>query len=136
MAHGFDYFADVLRATRVIVFFGTPHRGSQIAATLTPLATFTNRWLDLSFTSNFTGSMRTDLIQLLARDSAQLEEINQSFKRRAKDMTIISCYERVKPPGYSSLVRSSSYRSLPSRAKVIRSLKNNPRSLDCRQRSI
>ncbi|OQU97568.1 Ankyrin repeat-containing protein [Cladophialophora immunda] len=62
MAHEFDYFADVLRATRLIVFMGTPHRGSQIAATLAPLATFTNFWLDISYASAFAGSMRTDLI--------------------------------------------------------------------------
>lgn len=103
-AHEFDYFADVLRAVRLIVFMGTPHRGSQIAASLAPLATFANFWLDISFTSNFVGSMRTDLINILSRDSVKLDEINDSFKQRTKGMTIISCYESVKPPGASSLV--------------------------------
>lgn len=107
LAHENDYFSDVLRATRMIVFMGTPHRGSQIAMALGPLASFANFWLDISFTSLFVGSMRTDLIQLLSRDSAKLDEINESFKQRAKGMTIISCYERVKPPGCSSLVRST-----------------------------
>ncbi|KAH0831773.1 hypothetical protein FOPE_02844 [Fonsecaea pedrosoi] len=103
MAHEFDYFADVLRATRLIVFMGTPHRGSQVAAASAPLATFTNLWLGLSFTSNFTALMRLDLISMLSRDSAKLDEVNQSFKRRAAAMTIISCYERVIPPGCSKL---------------------------------
>ena len=106
-AHEFDYFAIVLRAVRLIVFMGTPHRGSQIAAALGPLATFANFWLDISFTSNFVGSMRTDLINILSRDSVKLDEINESFRQRAKGMTIISCYESVKPPGASSLVRLS-----------------------------
>lgn len=104
-AHEFDHFADILRATRLIVFMGTPHRGSQIAAALGPLAVFANFWLDISFTSIFAGSMRTDLINTLSRDSAKLDEINESFKQRTKTMMIISCYERVKPPGSSSLVR-------------------------------
>ena len=108
MAHEFDYFAEVLRATRLIAFMGTPHRGSQIAAALGPLATFANFWLDISFTSILAGSMRTDLIRMLSRDSAKLDEINDSFKQRAKNMTIISCYERVKASGSPSLVRSSS----------------------------
>ncbi|KEF58153.1 uncharacterized protein A1O9_06077 [Exophiala aquamarina CBS 119918] len=103
-AHENDYFSNVLRATRMVVFMGTPHRGSQIAAALGPLAAFANFWLDISFTSLFVGSMRTDLIRLLSRDSAKLDEINESFKQRAKGMTVISCYERVKPPGSSSLV--------------------------------
>ncbi|KIW25260.1 uncharacterized protein PV07_08451 [Cladophialophora immunda] len=83
MAHEFDYFGDVLRATWLIVFMGTLHRESQIAAALGPLATFANLLLDLSLTSGFAGSMRTDLIGILSRDSAKLDEINQSFKRRA-----------------------------------------------------
>src|SRR5438876_1449824 len=107
MAHEFDHFADALSATRLIVFMGTPHRGSQIAAALGPLAAFANFWLDVSLTSIFAGSMRTDLIHMLSRDSAKLDEINESFKQRTKRMTIISCYERVKPPGSSSLVRLS-----------------------------
>jgi hypothetical protein len=113
-AHESDYFADVLGATRLISFMGTPHRGSQIAAALSPLAEFANFWLDVSFISNFTGSMRTDLIHTLSRDSEKLDEINESFKQRAKPMTIISCYERVKPPRFSSLVRLSSYITLPT----------------------
>ncbi|KIW33370.1 uncharacterized protein PV07_00227 [Cladophialophora immunda] len=120
MAHEFDYFADVLRATRLIVFMGTPHRGSQIAATLAPLATFTNFWLDISYASAFAGSMRTDLISMLSRDSTKLDEINQSFKRRANAMTIISCYERVKPPGCSSLVveQQSAVLGLPEEIEI------------------
>ncbi|KIW92815.1 uncharacterized protein Z519_06664 [Cladophialophora bantiana CBS 173.52] len=120
MAHEFDYFADVLRATRLIVFMGTPHRGSQIAAALAPLATFANFWLDISFTSTFAGSMRTDLISMLSQDSAKLDEINQSFKRRANAMTIISCYERVKPSGCSSLVveKQSAVLGLPEEIEI------------------
>ncbi|KAK5558288.1 hypothetical protein LTR46_003537 [Exophiala xenobiotica] len=120
MAHEFDYFADVLRATQLIVFMGTPHRGSQIAAALGPLATFANFWLDISLASIFTGSMRTDLIHMLSRHSVKLDEINQSFKRRAKGMTIISCYERVKPPGSSSLVveKQSALLGLPEEIEI------------------
>ncbi|KAK5351876.1 hypothetical protein LTS03_003644 [Exophiala xenobiotica] len=120
MAHEFDYFTDVLRATQLIAFMGTPHRGSQIAAALGPLATFANFWLDISLASIFTGSMRTDLIHMLSRDSVKLDEINQSFKRRAKGMTIISCYERVKPPGSSSLVveKQSALPGLPEEIEI------------------
>ncbi|KAK5062754.1 hypothetical protein LTR84_004829 [Exophiala bonariae] len=120
MAHEDDYFADVLRSVRSIVFMGTPHRGSQIAAALGPLAKFTNFWLDISLTSIFTGSMRTDLINTLSRDSVKLDEINDSFRQRAKMMKIISCYERVKAPGSSSLVveKHSAVLGLPDERKI------------------
>ncbi|OAL32113.1 hypothetical protein AYO20_08051 [Fonsecaea nubica] len=85
-----------------------------------PRATFTNFCLDLSFTSNFTGSMRTNLISMLSRDSAKLDEVNQSFKRRAAAMTIISCYERVTPPGCSKLVveKQSAILGLPEEIEI------------------
>jgi hypothetical protein len=107
MAHEFEYWTDVLRATKMIVFMGTPHRGSHIAAALGPIAKFANFWLDISFTSAFTGSMRTDLIDTLSRDSSKLDEINESFKQRSKRMTIVSCYEREKVRGASSLVSAN-----------------------------
>lgn len=71
MAHEFDYYESVWRATRLIVFMGTPYSASQIAAALRPLATFANFWLGISVSSAFAGSMRTDLLQILSRDLAK-----------------------------------------------------------------
>ncbi|KIW80894.1 hypothetical protein Z517_03917 [Fonsecaea pedrosoi CBS 271.37] len=114
-----DAANDLLHGLKFLTEQGTPHRGSQIAA-LAPLATFINFWLNLSFTSNFTGSMRLDLFSMLSRDSAKLDEVNQSFKRRAAAMTIISCYERVIPPGCSKLVveKQSAILGLPEEIEI------------------
>jgi ankyrin repeat domain-containing protein 50 len=106
IAHEDDYFAPVLQATDAIMFMGTPHRGSQLATALSQMAKITNFWLHASHASAFAGSMRTDLIDALSRDSEKLDEINESFKQRAKKMTILSCFERVKVRGSSHLVSS------------------------------
>jgi ankyrin repeat domain-containing protein 50 len=106
IAHEDDHFAPVLQATGAIMFMGTPHRGSQLATALSQLAKITNFWLHASYASAIAGSMRTDLIDALSRDSAKLDEINESFKQRAKTMTILSCYERVKLRGSPQLVSS------------------------------
>jgi hypothetical protein len=75
------------------MFMGTPHRGSDIALAVKPLVTFANLSMSLSGTSNFAGSMRTDLIKILSRDSTVLGDISDSFRNLMGDIIIMSCYE-------------------------------------------
>ena len=92
-AHQNERFAEVLRTTRAIMFMGTPHRGSDIAASLGPLIEAINFGLKYSGGSLIAGSMRHDLVKMLSCNSSALDEINESFMPRAKNMHIISCYE-------------------------------------------
>jgi len=88
------------------MFMGTPHRGSDIAAAMVPLAKVANFWLGVSKASAVTGSMRTDLIKLLTRDSAALGNINESFIPRAQNLIIVSYLETMFPVGLQQLVTS------------------------------
>ena len=106
IAHENDHLSPVLHATRAIVFMGTPHRGSAIAAAVKPIAALMNVWLDVSMTSALIGSMRSDLIDLLKRDSDKLDDINDAFRQRARNIIILSFYETLNYPRLSQLVRS------------------------------
>lgn len=84
---------------------GTPHRGSDIAAALIPLAAVLNLGLRASGGGRIFGSIRKDLIKLLSRDSNALGDITESFVQRVKVLKITSFYETEFPPGLSQLVR-------------------------------
>lgn len=86
------------------MFLGTPHRGSDIAASLGPLIEVINFGLKYSGGSFIAGSMRGDLVKTLSRNSAALDEINESFIPRAKNMHIISCHETRSPQNYNELL--------------------------------
>jgi ankyrin repeat domain-containing protein 50 len=84
---------------------GTPHRGSDIAAALNPLATVLDLGLRASGGGRIIGSIRKDLIRLLSRDSNALGDITESFVHRVEKLKIISFYETEIPPGLSQMVR-------------------------------
>lgn len=75
------------------MFMGTPHRGSDIVLAVKPLVNFTNFSMSLAGATTFTGSMRTDLIEILSRDSTTLGDISESFRNRVENLIIMSCYE-------------------------------------------
>ena len=104
LAHEDERFAEILRTTAAIMFMGTPHRGSDIAASLSPLIEVVNFGLKYSGGSLITGSMRNDLINMLSRNSNALDEINESFMPRAKNIRIVCCYETRNPDNMNRLV--------------------------------
>jgi hypothetical protein len=106
-AHENERFAEVLRTTRAIMFMGTPHRGSDIAASLTPLIDVVNVALTLSGGSLFAGSMRADLVKVLSRGSSALDDINESFIPRVRQKHIISCFETEWPKGFHQPVSAT-----------------------------
>lgn len=105
-AHEDETFAEVLRTTKAIMFMGTPHRGSDIATSLVPLIDAINLGLRYSGGSRIAGIMRHDLVDMLSRNSTALDDINESFIPRAKNMHIISCYETRSPENMNHLVSS------------------------------
>jgi hypothetical protein len=108
-AHEKKRFAEVLRTTQAIMFMGTPHRGNDIAASLGPLIDVVNLGLAISGGSLLAGSMRADLIQVLARESSALDDINESFIPRVEQKHIISCYETEWPKGFNQLVSATQH---------------------------
>jgi hypothetical protein len=74
------------------MFMGTPHRGSDIAATAARLAELANIGLTIPGASFLVNPVRTDLLKALERESPTLGGIHDSFRHLAKKLIIISCY--------------------------------------------
>lgn len=100
-------YGDIKSSTIGVVFFGTPHAGSDIA-----------RWTrvirDIANAATF-GNARSDLIKNLERRSGELAELAASSVERLEELQIISVYER-KPLGALGLIvgRESALLHLPN----------------------
>lgn len=97
-------YAEIFRASRAIMFMGTPHRGSDIATAAVRLAALTNLGITVSGASFFVSPIRTDLLKTLARESPILGSIQDSFRHLVKNLIIISCYETEVIDGLQQLV--------------------------------
>jgi hypothetical protein len=91
-------YRNIYEKTLGVVFFGTPHRGSDIAKT------FKHVSQGLNFTglgNRFTGKMRSDLLTLLELGSDQLVELIKSFRNHTDTFSFVTFFEtqRTTPPG-------------------------------------
>lgn len=99
-------FSNVLRSTKAIVFFGTPHVGSEQADFAAMLGLIAESIGTATLTDRLTGQrIRRDLIDLLRRQSKELEELSLSFRNRYMGIEIISFYEQDTMRGLKKLVR-------------------------------
>ncbi|KAK4222932.1 protein SERAC1 [Podospora fimiseda] len=97
---------DIGDATKGIVFFGTPHRGSDVANTLGPLA---------NITSSGWGWAKSKFLPLLKTHSAPLREVSDEFRHVAPRYMLVSFYEENIHPALRDLVvdKSSSRMGIP-----------------------
>lgn len=95
-----------------ILFLATPHRGSgstQFPSVLTGIAN-----IALSGTSRFVGSMRSDLIKALGKDSQVLKDISTNFRHQARNFHIASFIEQdITPPTKSRVCINSALQFIP-----------------------
>ena len=75
-------YKDIISRIRAVVFLSTPHRGSDLAKTL---STIVSLW-----------SSHKAFIKELSRDSFTLEEINDNFRNYTSGLELYSFYERKK----------------------------------------
>lgn len=85
-AHCNDMYTTVSRYIHGVLFFGTPHRGSDIASWGT---IFSN----VLRVGSFGTSTNSSLIKELQRNSRTLDMISRSFADCGKDVNIVSFYE-------------------------------------------
>jgi hypothetical protein len=71
----------IITSVSSIIFFATPHRGTNLAETL-------NRILQVCFTTN-----PTQFIAELAQASQTLQKLNEQFRHVAPKLQIVSFYE-------------------------------------------
>ncbi|OBT99536.1 hypothetical protein VE01_02798 [Pseudogymnoascus verrucosus] len=111
LSHENSIYLNILQSTKAIVFFGTPHRGSEHADFVSVLAGVINAFGYVSMAHRLFGKIRKDLIHLLRPRSKELIDISTSFTERTKDLDIISFYEEnAMPPFKTQIVERSSAR--------------------------
>jgi hypothetical protein len=85
-AHERVRFADLMKHIRGVAFFGTPHRGADLA-----------RWgsifANMLKAASFGSSTNTNLSRDLESCSERLRQISRSFVERGKELAILSFYE-------------------------------------------
>jgi hypothetical protein len=96
LAHEASRYSNILQSTKAIVFFGTPHSGSDQADLLFVLADIVSKFGSfgsLSMIDRGFGKVRQDLVRILKPRSIELEALSMSFTERSKELEIISFYE-------------------------------------------
>jgi ankyrin repeat domain-containing protein 50 len=90
-------YGNIIDSVSAILFLATPHRGSGETQLPMVLASIAN--IALAGTSRFIGSIRTDLIESLKRDSGDLKKISTDFRNQMENIRIASFIEtRTTPP--------------------------------------
>lgn len=79
-----ESYKDLLKSTRVLVFFGTPHQGGRNA-------TVGDYAADLYRAMTF--KPRNDLVDALKADSDSASKRFEQFRHKHEDFQVISCFE-------------------------------------------
>ncbi|OBT84698.1 hypothetical protein VE02_06122 [Pseudogymnoascus sp. 03VT05] len=85
-----------------IALLSTPHRGSSQTELPLVLANIAN--VALSGVGRYVGSMRSDLIKSLEKDSMSLKDISTNFRDQTENMKIASFYELKTTPPVNKLI--------------------------------
>jgi len=93
-------FTTIWEASAGVIFFGTPHRGSDFAALAKSLGNLVN------LAPNPFGSktVNTRLLQALERESEDLLSLADLFTSRSKQLRIVTFFETKETPGLNGLV--------------------------------
>jgi hypothetical protein len=110
LAHESSRYTNILQLTKAVVFFGTPHSGSEQASLLSLV-------LNIIDTVPLITKPRNDLAQLLKLNSSELESLSISFTDRTRDIEIVSFYEENAMPHFKNEV-SCFFCSHPTTLKV------------------
>ncbi|KAE8447059.1 hypothetical protein EG329_011194 [Mollisiaceae sp. DMI_Dod_QoI] len=86
-----DRYESIRKAVPAIVFFATPHRGSDYANFFAQFARIAN--VPLTVTARFSGRTRDELIKSLGKDSTTLSTISEDFRHHTKNLKIYSFFE-------------------------------------------
>ena len=93
MAHEDPRYKDILESTKTVIFLGTPHNGSKMAAIGSALSGVIYLLGSISLLNCFLGRTRSDLVKMLKSWSPELGRISDSFRHRVKNMDVVSFYE-------------------------------------------
>ncbi|KAM6506534.1 hypothetical protein FSOLCH5_013509 [Fusarium solani] len=92
-----DDYGSILDSTKGIIFMGTPHRGSDLAAWSLILANVINH-------VTFGNKIKKALLRNLDSNSAMLTEISRQFLPRSTGLRIMTFTEQLVEPPLNTLV--------------------------------
>ena len=101
MAKDDCHFGHILPVVRILIFFGTPHQGSEYADLGGLLGSMTNT---LTIGSRFTGRINTTLLGNLETNAAALDVLDMSFLKISSQLQIVSFFEGKTTRGLSKTV--------------------------------
>jgi hypothetical protein len=104
LAHEGSRHTNILQSTKAIVFFGTPHSGSEHADFFSMLMRIVDTMGSVAMVQQTFGKTRQDLVNTLKPRSTELENLSMSFTDRAKDIEIVSFYEENATPPLKTVV--------------------------------
>jgi hypothetical protein len=87
-----EVYENIRTSVIAILFLSTPHCGSSEIVIPLVLTSIAN--VALAGTSRFVGSMRTDLIKSLEKDSKILKDISTAFRNQTHNIKIASFIEQ------------------------------------------
>lgn len=93
-----------------MLFFGTPHKGSDMASLGSVLANFLRL-------SSMGASTNAQLVRDLTRNSAKLEQISDTFLQHGSSLKVVTFYELETMDMMSSLVRTAN--KPPSQSRIL-----------------
>ena len=114
VAHEDSRFTSILQSTKLIVFMGTPHRGSDYAKKVREIAKLTDAASEGSIAFPRFSGFNKKLLGDLEPHSTYLTELSSSFTERLKDIGIVSFYEERPPKGVKHLVKPSIFNLEPN----------------------
>lgn len=88
-----------MESTHSVIFFGTPHQGSELANLGTVLR---------NIATVLAYQQRSPLLETLKANCPKLEDLRDDFRHQAARYKIISCFEQRVTRPFNSLVRWSS----------------------------
>ena len=97
-AHERQHYSPILRSTKAIFFFGTPHRGSEFANHILRAAPLLDL-VDNGFIEFFGGQgrlVRQDLIDNLTTKAPILDDLTRSFVERADELSVIVSFQETR----------------------------------------
>jgi hypothetical protein len=106
VAHSESRFTTLLDSTKIVVFLGTPHRGSDYAKKVRDIIKITEGISRASLLPQLLGrGLQKNTIGYLEPHSPYLTELSDSFVERAQDIKIVSFYETCAPKRLGHRVR-------------------------------
>lgn len=121
-ATGRTRYQDLAKHTRGVLFFGTPHKGSDLAGLGSVLANFLRL-------SSLGASTNAQLVRDLARNSAKLEHISDTFLQHASSLKVVAFYELETMDMMSSLVVDKTSAILNMSREISVGLNRNHRNM-------